>query len=83
MYSVEIDNYDPMSIANCLQKMASNIPDFDYEWKVRINAGGIDYGIYFNIDVDRKELEISNQPRGNGDDMLDDVFELFEEEDDE
>ena len=82
IYSVEVDNSNPLALGYCLKKMENNIPDFD-EWSIEISGGGVDYGVYLNIDVDRQNLEISNQPRGNGEDSLDDVFELYEEEDDD
>ena len=82
MYSIEIER-NPYSLARCLDKLVNGIPDFEYEWHLSINAGGIDYGVYFNIDVERKELEICNQPNGDGEDSLDDVLELFKEDDDE
>ena len=42
----------------------------DWEWKVIVNANPIDYGIYFNFDLEQKELEISNAPRDGYDDTL-------------
>jgi hypothetical protein len=42
-----------------------------WEWTVKINSEFIDYGIYFNFDLESKELEISNAPRGEFDDSLD------------
>lgn len=80
-YSVEVDRYDPMALVHCLEMLNEGIPDFEYDWTLIINAGGIDYGIYLNIDVSRKEIEICNQSRGDGNDMLDDVLQCFEEED--
>lgn len=84
-YSVEVYKYNPTALAWCLRKLENNILDFEYDWHITINAGGIDYGIYLNIDVENKEIEICNQPRyGNeGDDTLDDVIEIFDNEDEE
>lgn len=82
-YSVEVDRYNPMALVRCLEMLDEGIPDFEYDWTLTINAGGIDYGTYLNIDVSRKEIEICNQPRGDGNDMLDDVLQCFEEEDKE
>ena len=61
IYSVEIDRYNPMALANTLKKMAKVIPDFEYDWRVFANGGGIDYGLYLNINVEKKEIEICNQ----------------------
>ena len=82
-YSIEIDKYNPTALTHCLRKLENAIPDYEYDWRIVINAGGIDYGIYLNIDIDKKEIEICNQPiyGTNGDDALDDILKLFEEED--
>ena len=84
VFSVEIDNSNPLALAYCLKKCEHNIPDWE-EWSITINAGGIDYGVYMNFDVEKKELEISNGSTymGCGDDCLDDVFEFFEEMEEE
>lgn len=84
-YSVEVDRYNPTALAYCLKKLEDNIPDFEYDWKLTINAGGIDYGVYLNIDVEKKEIEICNQPEygSDGDDMLNDVFEAINGNEDE
>lgn len=82
-YSIEINKYDPTALTHCLRKLENAIPDYEYDWRIVINAGGIDYGIYLNIDISEKEIEICNQPKGEGDDYLDDVLELFEEEENE
>ena len=80
MYSVEVDKYNPTALIYCLQKLANGIPDFDWDWRVYVNAGGIDYGIYLNVDIARKEITICNQPNGNGDNTIDDILAEFEEE---
>lgn len=80
IYSIEIDKYNPTALTYYLRKLENAIPDYEYDWRIVINAGGIDYGIYLNIDISEKEIEICNQPKGEGDDYLDDVLELFEEE---
>lgn len=77
-YSIELDKYNPTALTHCLNKLEKTIPDYEYDWRIVINAGGIDYGVYLNIDIEEKEIEISNQPRyGDGDDYLDDVLEQF------
>lgn len=83
-YSVEICNDNPLSLMECLKRCDCNIPDFD-SWSITINAGGINYGVYMNFDCEEMALEISNCPfyGSDGDDCLDDVFECFEDEDDE
>lgn len=58
-YSVDI-NRSVDSVAHCLNKLNNEVDMWD--WRISINAGGIDYGIYFNFDLEDKELEISNQP---------------------
>lgn len=75
-YSVDI-NRSVDSLTYCLQKVNNEIEDIS-DWKVSINAGGIDYGIYFNFDIERKELEISNQPSYGYDDSLG-LDEIIEE----
>ena len=83
MYSVEVDRYNPMALAHCLQRLADGIPDFEYNWRVVINAGGIDYGVYLNVNIERQEIEICNQPEGSGEDCIDDILEEFEDDDEE
>lgn len=75
-YSVDIDR-SVDSLAYCLQKVNNGINNIE-DWRVSINAGGIDYGIYFNVDVERKELEICNQSSYGYDDSLD-LDEIIEE----
>lgn len=82
-YSIEVDAYNPTALTHCLKRLENGIPDYESDWKITVNAGGIDYGIYLNIDVERKTIEICNQPDGDGDDYIDDVLECFEEEDEE
>lgn len=85
IYSVEIDRYNPMALARTLKKMADVIPDFEYDWRVSANGGGIDYGVYLNISIDKKEIEICNQPEygTDGDDLLEDVLDYFRSDDEE
>lgn len=85
IYSVEVDRYNPMALAHCLEKLGNGIPDFEYEWRLSANAGGIDYGLYLNINIEIKEIEICNQPEygTDGDDYLEDVLENFEDNEDE
>ena len=74
-YSVDIAR-DMDSLAYCMQKVNNGINDIS-DWRISINAGGIDYGIYFNFNLERKELEISNQPDIGADDslFLDEIIE--------
>ena len=85
IYSVEIDRYNPMALSYCLKKLGDAIPDFEYGWRLLANGGGIDYGVFLNINVEEKEIEICNQPEygTDGDDYLDDVIKLFEENEEE
>jgi hypothetical protein len=82
-YSVDIAR-DMDSLASCMQKVNNGINDIG-DWRISINAGGIDYGIYFNFDVERKELEISNQPDISADDSLylDEIIEEINGEEEE
>ena len=85
-YTVDIDR-SMDALAHCMQKVNNEIDDI-WDWRVSINAGGIDYGIYFNFDLERKELEISNAPSYGYDDSLglDEIIEEIngnEEEEDE
>lgn len=73
MYSVEVDNSNPTALGYCLKRLEKEVPDF-YDWKISINAGSIDYGVYLNIDIEDKSLEISNQPRWD-DAYLDDIID--------
>lgn len=75
-YSVDIAR-DMDSLAYCMQKVNNGINDIS-DWHISINAGGIDYGIYFNFDVERKTLEICNQPDMCADDSLS-LSEIIEE----
>lgn len=51
--------------------------------EIRILTGGIDYGIYFNFDIDNKILEISNQSTYNEEMYLDDIIDVINERYDE
>ena len=79
-YTIDIDRSID-SLARCINRVNSEIYNID-EWRVSINAGGIDYGIYFNFDIENKELEISNQPGYGYDDSLylEDIIEVINEE---
>jgi len=85
IYSVEIDKYSPMALATTIKKLADNIPHFEYEWRLYANGGGIDYGIYLNVDINKKEITICNQPEygTDGDDLIDDVLDAIMDDEDE
>lgn len=84
IFSVEVNKDDPTALTHCLKMLEKAIPDYEYDWRIVINAGGIDYGIYLNIDVEKKEIEICNGPGCmDGDDMLDDVIDAILESDDD
>ena len=79
-YTVDIDNRVD-SLVYCLKKV-QEIDDI-YQWTVSINAGGIDYGVYFNFDSDAHVLEICNCPNDYADytDMyLDEIIEAINNE---
>lgn len=83
-YSVYIER-DMLSLSYCM-KMVSDVIYDSCDWRVNINAGGIDYGIYFNFDSEQKTLEISNQKEIGADDSLDlieIITEINKEEEDE
>jgi hypothetical protein len=83
-YSVDI-NRSIDSLAYCLQKVSNELYEIA-DWNIRINAGGADFGIYFNFDAEKKILEISDEPNEYADDSLD-LSEIIEainkEEEDE
>ena len=82
-YSVDI-NRDMESMVYCLQEVRDGINNI-YDWRISVNAGGIDYGIYFNFDIERKELEICNQPDMGADDSLglEEIIEIINGDEEE
>lgn len=82
-YSVDIAR-DIDSLATCIQRVNNGINNV-YDWRISINAGGIDDGIYFNFDINNKELEISNQPNMIAEDSLclDEIIEIINNTDEE
>ena len=84
-YSVDI-NRSVDSVAYCLNKL-NNEADM-WDWRISINAGGIDYGVYFNFDLEDKELEISNQPfygmeTTDLEEVIEAINEYYEDEEEE
>ena len=75
-YSVDIDR-SAYALAYCFKVVNDGIEDI-CDWTITINAGGIDYGIYFNFDSEKKVLEVSNQPCYGADDSLG-LGEIIEE----
>ena len=57
------------ALAHCMKKLDDYVA-CSWDWKITVNASSIDYGIYFNFDLERKELEISNAPQKGYDDTL-------------
>ena len=79
-YTTDIENTVD-ALIYCLKKVQEI--DNIYDWRVSINACGIDYGVYFNFDSDACELEISNCPNDYADytDMyLDEIIDAINEE---
>lgn len=74
-YSVQIDR-SVDALSNCLRRVSVYVEDI-YKWKLTINASGIDYGVYFNFDIEAKELEISNCPEYDESLYLDDIIDLI------
>jgi hypothetical protein len=73
MYSIEIER-SIWALTHCLQKVKNTVNNID-DWRISINAGGIDCGIYFNFDVENKELEICNQPQYDEGFYLDEIID--------
>ena len=72
-YSVQIDR-SVVALAYCMQRVEKEINDI-WDWRVSVNAGGFDYGIYFNFDTHNKELEICNQPQYEESFYLDEIID--------
>jgi len=81
MYSVEIER-SIESFAHCIQKVKNGINDI-WDWRISINACGIDYGIYFNFNIEDKELEISNCPQYDEDLDLSEIIDEINGEEEE
>lgn len=84
-YSVDIDR-SVDSVAYCLNRLNNEVDMWD--WRISINAGGIDYGIYFNFDLEEKELEICNQPHykietTDLDEVIEAINNYYEDEEEE
>ena len=77
-YTVDIEQSID-ALANCLRRVQNGIDDI-WDWNISI-AGGTDYGIYFNFDIEEKQLEISNQPGYGYDDSyyLDEIIDMINE----
>lgn len=77
-YTVDVER-SVEALAHCLKKI-TQIHDID-DWRVSINAGGIDYGIYLNFNIKEKELEICNQPARGYDDTyyLEEIIDMINE----
>ena len=81
-YSVQIDKSID-AFAYCMNKFNDEIFDI-WEWDISVNACGIDYGIYFNFDLKRKHLEISNCPEYDESLYLEGIIDVINgDEDDE
>lgn len=79
-YSIDIErNID--ALLYCLNKVNNGINDI-WDWDIRINAGGIDFGIYFNFNTDNNTLEICNSPDGEDNLTLDDIIAIINGEED-
>ena len=83
-YTTDINNTVD-SLISCLIKVQDGLDDI-YDWRILINAGGINYGVYFNFDSDAHILEICNCPNEYADytDMyLDEIIDAINEENSE
>lgn len=78
-YTVDVER-SVDALAYCL-KQITRINNID-DWYVSVNAGGIDYGIYINFNVDNREIELCNQPERGADDSyyLEEIIDMINEE---
>lgn len=74
-YSVDIERSID-ALLYCLNKVNNEVVDI-WGWDIRINASGIDYGIYFNFDVYNQIIEICNNPTCDDCTPLNDVIEMI------
>lgn len=74
-YSIDIDRSID-ALLYCLNKVNNGINDI-WDWDIRINAGGIDFGIYFNFNTDNNTLEICNSPDGEDNLTLDNIIAII------
>lgn len=79
-YSVDIKRSID-ALLYCLNKVNNEVVDI-WDWDIRVNASGIDYGIYFNFDVNNKILEICNSPADDDSMALDDIIAIINGEED-
>ena len=77
-YSVQIDR-SINAFTYCMNKVNDEIYNI-WDWRITVNAGGVDYGIYFNFDLEEQELEICNQPRFKESLYLDGIIEVINAE---
>lgn len=88
-YSVMIDK-TVNAFAYCMNMVNDEVCNI-WDWSISINACGIDYGIYFNFDIENMHLEISNCAEYDESLYLGEIIdkinaeydEDYEEEDDE
>lgn len=78
-YSIDIER-SVDTLAYCMRKVNNEVNNI-CDWTVSVNAGGIDCGIYFNFDIDNKELEICNQPKYDDSLYLDEIIDKINAED--
>lgn len=81
VYSIEIDKYNPTALTYCLNRLENGIPNYAYDWRITVNAGGIDYGVYLNVDIENKIIEICNQSESRdkyGLNTIEEVLDYFE-----
>lgn len=76
-YSINIERSID-ALLYCLNKVNDEIEDI-WNWNIRINASAVDYGIYFNFDINNGVLEICNSPAGDDSMTLDDVITIINE----
>lgn len=81
MYSVDIDR-SIEAFAHCINRVKNGINNIE-DWSIVVNACGIDYGVYFNFDIENKELEISNCPQYDEGYYLDEIIDEINGENEE
>ena len=74
-YSTDIDN-SLEALMRCLKKVNDGINDI-WDWKVTVDTGCIDYGIYFNFNSEEKELEICNYPKYDDSLYLEEIIDAI------
>ena len=76
-YSVNVDS-SLSAFAHCIQKVNNGICNVE-DWEVTIDTT-VNYGIYFNFDLEEKTLEITSNSLYKELDSLDEIIEIINKE---